>query len=163
MTLTRLCFVCSGNICRSPLAEAIFKQQVEEAGRSEQFHVESFGIGPWHIGEPPDPRAQQTARRHGLHLPGRARQFKPHDFERFDQVWALDSDVADFLRRLAPTAAARAKVRLLREHDPDAASATGDELDVPDPYYGGPEGFEQVYHILRRCGRQLLASLISAG
>ena len=164
MTVTRVAFICSGNICRSPLAEGIFKQQVAEAGLADQFHIKSFGIGPWHVGEAPDPRAQQTAARHGVTLTGRAQQFRARDFERFDQVWALDSEVAVRLRQLAPTAAVRNKIRLLREHDPEAALATNgrrrhDELDVPDPYYGGPAGFEEAYRIIERSGRRLLESL----
>jgi protein-tyrosine phosphatase len=161
MAITRICFVCSGNICRSPLAEGIFKQQTAQAGLADQFHIESFGIGPWHVGEPPDRRAQQTARQHGLTLTGRAQQFKARDFARFDQVWALDGEVADFLRQLAPSPADRQKVRLLREHDPERAPAHGrdTELDVPDPYYGGPEGFEEAYGIIERAGRGLLDSL----
>jgi protein-tyrosine-phosphatase len=103
MSIIRICFVCSGNICRSPLAEGVFKHQVELAGLAGDFHIESFGIGSWHVGEAPDPRAQQTARRHGLRLTGRAQQFKPRDFERFDLIVALDSEVAEYLRRLAPT------------------------------------------------------------
>jgi protein-tyrosine phosphatase len=166
MSIIRICFVCSGNICRSPLAEGVFKHQVELAGLAGDFHIESFGIGSWHVGEAPDPRAQQTARRHGLRLTGRAQQFKPRDFERFDLIVALDSEVAEYLRRLAPTPADRDKVRLLRQHDPEQA-ATGrrprhgqaPDLDVPDPYYGGPEGFEAAYQIIERSGRALLAHL----
>ena len=165
MTVTPVCFVCSGNICRSPLAEGIFKHQVQEAGLGEQFHIESFGIGPWHVGEAPDRRAQQAAQRHGLRLSGRAQQFKACDFDRFDHILALDAEVADFLRRLAPTPAARQKVRLLREHDPEIRQIAGrralDEadLDVPDPYYGGPEGFEDAYQMIERSGQQLLRTL----
>ena len=137
--------------------------QAKQAGIAATLHVESFGVGPWHVGEAPDPRAQQTALRHGLRLTGRAQQFKARDFERFDQVWALDTEVADALRRLAPNAAARQKVRLLRELDPQRAARTArryeDPLDVPDPYYGGPEGFEEVYTILERSSRALIETL----
>lgn len=162
MTKTHICFVCAGNICRSPLAAGIFRHLAAQAGLSQRLHVESFGIGPWHVGEAPDRRAQQVARRHGVELTGSAQQFKTRDFERFDQVWALDTEVADFLRQMAPGEAARQKVRLLRELDPQRpAHATRSEnpLDVPDPYYGGPEGFEDVYRIIERSSQALLATL----
>ncbi len=163
MEKTRVAFICSGNICRSPLAEGIFKHQAAQAGLGETFHIESFGIGPWHVGEAPDRRAQETARLHGLRLTGRAQQFKARDFGRFDRVLALDTEVAEYLRRLAPSPADRAKVQLLREHDPQRRNARrpdDDELDVPDPYYGGPEGFEEAYEIIERSGQALLTSLL---
>jgi protein-tyrosine phosphatase len=165
MAKTRVCFVCMGNICRSPLAEGVFTHLVKEAGREGEFHIESFGVGAWHVGEPADYRSQATARRHGITLTGRAQQFKARDFERFDQVWALDGEVADFLRRMAPTDAARAKVRLLREHDPEAGAADPEhgDLDVPDPYYGGPEGFEEAYQMIERSERRLLESFTAKG
>jgi protein-tyrosine phosphatase len=169
MTVTRVSFVCSGNICRSPLAEGIFKHQVQQAGLSEQLHIESFGIGPWHVGESPDRRAQLTAQRHGLRLTSRAQQWQPRDFARFDHVLALDADVADYLRRLAPTEPDRRKVRLLREHDPALDHSrvreqpAADDLDVPDPYYGGPEGFEDAYQMIERSGARLLESLREQG
>jgi protein-tyrosine phosphatase len=162
MTKLRICFVCAGNICRSPMAEGLFKHQAAQAGLSDRLHIESFGIGPWHVGEAPDRRAQQTARRHGVELTGRAQQFRARDFERFDQVWALDTEVAEFLRQLAPNTAARQKVRLLREldpHRPTHAARYESPLDVPDPYYGGPEGFEEVYRILERSSQTLLETL----
>ncbi len=166
MSVTRVCFVCLGNICRSPLAEGIFKHQVAQAGLADEFHVESAGIEPWHVGEAPDPRAQETARAHGLRLAGRAQQFKARDLDRFDLVLALDAEVLEHLRRLAPASAAHAKVRALRETDP-TLSAHGTrsalELEVPDPYYGGPEGFELAYQMIERSTRQLLENLRHLG
>lgn len=144
-----------GNICRSPLAEGIFKGLVEQAGLAAAFHSESAGLGAWHVGEPPDARAQRVARAHGLTLTSRARQFQARDFERFDLVLALDAEVHAGLMRLAPTPAAAAKVRFLRAYDPQAGPAH----DVPDPYYGGLAEFEQAFELAARGCRGLLAAL----
>jgi len=146
------------------MAEGVFQHLVEQAGLSDQFQIESAGVGGWHAGEPADRRAQATARAHGLDLAGLARQFQRSDFARLDGVIALDSEVADALRRLALMAADRAKVRLLREYDPLLATSPAGgrraaDLDVPDPYYGGPEGFEDAYQMIERSSRQLLAQL----
>ena len=161
MPETNISFVCLGNICRSPLAEGVFKHLVEQAGLAQQFQIESAGIGGWHVGEPADERARATARAHGLNLTGRAQQFKASDFQRLDLIIALDSDVASDLRRMASTPADRAKVHLLREFDPvrQATAGRATDLDVPDPYYGGPEGFENAYQMIERSSRALLASL----
>ncbi|MCC7359458.1 MAG: low molecular weight phosphotyrosine protein phosphatase [Anaerolineales bacterium] len=157
MTLTCIAFVCSGNICRSPLAEAVFAHLVREAGHETEFDVESFGTGPWHVGEGADPRAQRTARAHGLLLSGTAQQITSGDFARLDLAVALDTKVAAALRQLAPTPADRAKVRLLREFDPGAVNKY--DLDVPDPYYSGPDGFELAYQMIERSARRLLEAL----
>jgi protein-tyrosine phosphatase len=158
MAKIRVSFVCLGNICRSPMAEGVFKQQVEQAGLADRFQIESAGIGGWHKGEAPDLRAQATARSHGLTLTNRAQQFRPADFARLDVILALDSEVADALRRMAPSASERGKVHLLREYDPLLAATPGD-LDVPDPYYGGPDGFEDAYQMIERSSRRLLEGL----
>ena len=163
MTRTRIAFVCSGNICRSPLAEGVFTRLVRDAGLEPDFDVESFGTGPWHVGESADPRAQQIARAHGLVLgqadvdEAGAGHFGAGDFGRLDLVIALDGEVATALRRLAPSSADRAKVRLLREFDPQTADAY--DLDVPDPYYAGPDGFELAFQMIERSARRLLATL----
>lgn len=142
----RVTFVCLGNICRSPLAAGVFKHLVKQAGRAQEFHIESAGVGGWHVGEAADRRSQQVARQHGITLEGRAQQFKERDFERFDWVLALDADIYADLQRLAPNETARAKVHLLRETDPEARG----DYDVPDPYYGGLDGFEQAYQMIER-------------
>ena len=157
MTLTRISFVCSGNICRSPIAESVFVRLVQAAGLENAFEVESAGVGPWHVGEAPDPRASQTARAHGIALDTVAQQIRARDFGRLDYVIALDAEVASTLRRLAPSPVDRAKVRLLREFDPQPP-ANGD-LDVPDPYYAGPDGFETAYQMIERSARRLLDTL----
>ena len=154
---TRVLFVCLGNICRSPLAENEFRRQVREAGLDGQFEIDSAGTGGYHDGEQPDRRMAATARQHGLEMTGRARQFHQSDFDDFEWIIAMDaSNRADILW-LARGPADRAKVRLLREFDPLAAG----DLDVPDPYYGGGDGFEHVYQIVERSARTLLAELTS--
>ncbi|MBL8056578.1 MAG: low molecular weight phosphotyrosine protein phosphatase [Anaerolineales bacterium] len=153
--MTRLCFVCQGNICRSPLAEGVFKHLAAQAGRAADFQVESAGLGRWHLGDPPDSRAQRVARAHGVALAGRAQQFRPGDFARFDLVLALGEDIYGELVDLAPTPAARAKVRYLREYDP----AAGQDRDVPDPYYGDLRDFEHAYTLIERACRALWADL----
>ncbi|MSP91141.1 MAG: low molecular weight phosphotyrosine protein phosphatase [Myxococcales bacterium] len=154
----RLCFVCLGNICRSPQAEGIFRHLVEREGLAGSFEADSAGTGAWHAGEPPDRRTQATSRRRGVPLSGTARQVEPADFDRFDLLLAIDSGIADQLRRLAPTPAHRTKVHLLRAYD----SAPDAELAVPDPYYGGATGFDEVFDICWRSCEGLLAQLRQA-
>ena len=156
MERTRVLFVCLGNICRSPLAEGVFLHLVREAGLSDRFEVDSAGTGDWHVGERPDSRASAVARRHGVELPSRARQVTPEDLETFDHVLAMDRENLRDLRRLAPRGAT-ADIRLLRAHDP--LSASEDDGDVPDPYYGGPAGFDLVYDMVHRSCSALLAEL----
>lgn len=152
MTPVRLCFVCMGNICRSPTAEAVMAHHVALQGLTGQVVVDSAGTGGWHVGEPPDRRARAEARRRGVAMEGAARQFTRADFARFDLVLAMDRDNLDALLRLAPDEAARAKVHLLRNFDPHAAG----DLDVPDPYFGGSEGFSAVFDLVDAACRGLL-------
>ncbi len=149
----RVLFVCSGNICRSPTAEAMFRALIEERGLSGEIEVDSAGTGSWHVGSPPDERSARAARARGIELSGRARQVEPSDFERFDVLVAMDASHAAELQALAPAEMA-AKVRLLREFDPEAVAA-GD-TDVPDPYYGGPDGFEHVLDVVEAGTRGLM-------
>lgn len=151
----RISFVCLGNICRSPTAEAVMRHLVREAGLQDCVVIDSAGTGDWHVGEPRDRRSSAVGRRRGIPLAGRARQFVPADFERFDYVLAMDGQNLDNLRRLAPDAAARAKVRLLRSFDPRSPQGA----DVPDPYFGGDRGFDEVFDICEAACRGLLADL----
>lgn len=152
----RLLFVCLGNICRSPTAEAVMRGLVAEAGLDGEIAVDSAGTGDWHVGEPPDSRSVQAARMRGVELNGRARQVALGDFYEYDLLIAMDrSNRADLLR-LAPDEEARTKVRLLREF------GDGLEHDVPDPYYGGADGFAEVVEIVERCCRALLDEILSA-
>jgi protein-tyrosine phosphatase len=151
----RLSFVCLGNICRSPTAEAVMRMRVREAGLADRVAIESAGTGAWHVGHPPDGRARAEAAARGVAMEGTARQFTAADFERLDLVLAMDAQNAADLRALAPDDAARAKVRLLREFDPAADGA----LDVPDPYFGGPDGFAEVFEMVDAACRGLLDHL----
>jgi protein-tyrosine phosphatase len=128
----RVCFVCTGNICRSPIAESVLRRMVAEAGLADRVAVSSAGTGDWHTGDPADHRAMAALRGRGYQLEHAARQWLRGDFADADLVVALDSGHYRHLLRQAPDPAARAKVRLLRSFDP----AAGDDLDVPDPYYG---------------------------
>lgn len=153
----RVLFVCMGNICRSPTAEGVMAALVREAGLDGSVELDSAGTGGWHAGDPPDARATATARRRGIVLQGAARQVRGADFDRFDLLVAMDRDNRDDLLAIAPDDAARAKVKLLREYDREAVAA-GD-LDVPDPYYGGADGFEHVLDVVDAGCRGLLADL----
>jgi len=151
----RVCFVCSGNICRSPTAEGIFKALVAEAGLAHAFHVESFGIGSWHVGERPDPRTIRAAEARGYRLECRAQHWKARDFDRFDYVVAMDRTHVVSLVRLATSDAMKAKISLARDHVADGPR----DADVPDPYYGELEGFEEVVEICLEACTALLANL----
>ncbi|MCC7009503.1 MAG: low molecular weight phosphotyrosine protein phosphatase [Acidobacteria bacterium] len=150
---TRVLFVCLGNICRSPAAEAAFAHAIELAGRTAEFEIDSAGTGRWHVGEPADERMRLAAARRGLALASVARQIEAGDFERFDYILAMDQQNLRVLAERAP-ARHRAQVRLFRDFDPEDAGA-----DVPDPYYGGPDGFDEVLDIVTRTSRVLLETL----
>jgi protein-tyrosine phosphatase len=156
----RVLFVCLGNICRSPTAEGVMRALVSGAGLQQRIVVESAGTGGWHVGSPPDARAAEAARAHGVALDGTARQVRAEDFEDFDLLVAMDGENRRALRSLARGEAERGKVRLLREFDP--ASAAAGELDVPDPYYGGEDGFERVFELVRAACAGLLEELRDA-
>lgn len=153
----RVLFVCSGNICRSPTAEAVFRALVEDEERGAGLEVDSAGIGAWHVGSPPDERSTQAAAARGIELGGRARKVTLSDFEEFDLLVGMDSGHVRDLEALAPDSAATEKVRLLRDYDAEAVEAG--ETDVPDPYYGGPDGFEDVLDMIDRGARGLLAEV----
>jgi protein-tyrosine phosphatase len=156
----RILFVCLGNICRSPTAEAVMRGLVAEAGLDGEVEVESAGTGSWHLGDPPDPRAVAAAAERGVELDGAARQVTGADFERFDLLIAMDRSNLRDLLAVAPDEDAADKVRLLREFDP--ASAGAPDLDVPDPYYGGDRGFETVLDMVEAACRGLLDELRAA-
>jgi len=139
-------FVCTGNICRSPTAEGVLRSLCKEAGI--ELHIESAGLGDWHIGQPPDQRSQHHARSRGYDLSEqRARQVRQDDFERFDMILAMDRGHLRAMQKLAP-AHHHAKIRLFVEGG-----------DVPDPYYGGADGFEEVLDLVEAQCRRLLQEL----
>lgn len=135
-----VCFVCLGNICRSPTALGVMQHSLARHGLSGRVHVESAGTAGYHAGELPDRRSRAAALARGISLESRARQFVVSDFARFDYVLAMDAENLKALSRLAPDARARARLQLLSAFDPASAAGT----PVPDPYYGGADGFERV-------------------
>jgi protein-tyrosine phosphatase len=155
--ITRICFVCLGNIVRSPLAENMFRHLAEQAGVGAKYEVDSAGTGSWHVGESPDRRMRQVAARRGFKYDGRARQIRQSDFQFFDLIIAMDTENRANLRRLARNADEEAKIHLMREFDPHSAP----NAPVPDPYYGGIDGFENVYYIVERSCQRLLDALES--
>jgi protein-tyrosine phosphatase len=155
--MTRLLFVCMGNICRSPTAEGVMRHLLREEGLEDEITIDSAGTGAWHVGNPPDRRATAAAAARGIVLEGAARQVRPSDFDDYDLLLVADRENLADLRAIAPGEAARAKVRLLREFDP--ASEGAPDLDVPDPYYGGPDGFEDVLDLVEAACRGLLAEI----
>ena len=139
----RILFVCLGNICRSPTAEGVMRHLLRERGLADEIEVASAGTGAWHIGEPPDSRSAEAARRRGIALEGAAQQVRPSDFADYDLLVAMDrSNLRDLL---AAAGEHRDKVRLLL-----------DDADVPDPYYGGPTGFDDVLDLVTEGCERLL-------
>ena len=130
---------------------------LREEGPEDEITVDSAGTGAWHVGNPPDRRATAAARARGIVLEGAARQVRPSDFDDYDLLLVADRGNLADLRAIAPDEAARAKVRLLREFDPASDGAA--DLDVPDPYYGGPDGFEDVLDLVEAACRGLLAEI----
>lgn len=151
----RVCFVCLGNICRSPTAEGIMLQLVEEAGLSSVIEIDSAGTGGYHVGERADPRSRAEASARGVELPSRARKFVAGDFERFDYVVAMDRRNHEDLAELAKGQEHQGKLHMLRAFDPASAR----QLDVPDPYYGGENGFARVFDICHAGCTGLLAHI----
>jgi protein-tyrosine phosphatase len=152
---TKILFVCLGNIVRSPLAENVFRHLAEEAGVGDRYVVDSAGTGAWHVGEAPDSRMVRVAAQHGLNYSGRARQFERRDLDDFDLLVAMDRDNRATLYSMARKTGHQDKIHLLREFDPKGKS----DAEVPDPYYGGQEGFQKVYEIIERSCRNLLEKL----
>jgi len=153
----RILFVCLGNICRSPTAEGVLRHKLGDAGLSANVDVESAGTGGWHVGDPPDGRATAAAAARGIALDSRAQRFEAFHFEDFDLILAMDRENLSDMRALAPHAAAEGKLRLLREFDPLAVES-GD-LEVPDPYFGGEDGFEDVLDMVDRACDGLVAAI----
>ncbi len=149
----RICFVCMGNICRSPTAHGVMEKLAREAGIDGKIAIDSAGTGAWHVGELPDPRSRAAAKKRGYDLTHRARKFVAADFDRFDLVIAMDQHNYDTLQRLARGRTIVPPIKLLRSYD--AAAPEGAE--VPDPYSGEDDGFDEVLDICERACHGLLA------
>lgn len=151
--MVKVLFVCTGNICRSPTAEGVFRHMVAEAGLSHLIQADSAGTHDYHVGEPPDRRSAAHAARRGYDLSDlRARQVTAADFQHFDHIMAMDSGHLSHLRRMVPDRADR--VNLFLSYAPELGLE-----DVPDPYYGGTEGFEYVLDMIEAASRGLLRQL----
>ena len=149
-------FVCMGNICRSPTAEGAFRKVVTDAGLLDRIHIESAGTHAYHVGHPPDHRAQAAANRRGIMLKNiRAKRVRDEDFESFDYILAMDRDNLGELAARAPQEY-RDRLHLFLEF-----AGAGGALEVPDPYYGGPTGFELVLDLVEEASRRLLERIRS--
>jgi len=151
MNKTKVLFVCLGNICRSPLAEAIFKDKLRRRGLDDRFLVDSCGTANYHVGDTPDPRTIANAKKKGVAIDHFGRQFSSKDFHDFDYIFVMDSSNHQNVLRLCSDPAHRDKVAMMRNFDPTAFGA-----DVPDPYYGTERHFQEVFDILDRTADNLL-------
>lgn len=152
--MVRVLFVCLGNICRSPTAEGVFRHVVERAGLKYHIEIDSAGTHAYHIGDPPDIRSQEAARRRGIDLSGlRGRKAVAEDIERFDYILAMDAENLANLRAICP-AGLDQKIRLFLEFAPNRP-----EREVPDPYFGGESGFERVLDMIDEASHGLLAQI----
>jgi len=150
----RVLFVCMGNICRSPAGEIVFRHLVEEAGLSDRIHIDSAGTIGYHAGNPPDPRMSETLRNRGHTIAGRSRQITASDLDEFDLILVADQENLSDVRSLAPPERKLDHVQLLTDY------CSEHEADhVPDPYYGGPSGFEKVADLVEDACRGVLDSI----
>lgn len=152
--MIKVLFVCLGNICRSPLAEGIMKHKIKRAGLEDKIAVASAGTSGWHIGEAADPRSADIALQHGIVLDSYGRKAVAGDFMDYDYILAMDQDNYASLKQLA-SRGAKAALYLMRHYDD-----IGTGQDVPDPYYGGEDGFQNVYELLDRSCENLLQEIM---
>jgi len=148
-------FVCTGNICRSPLAHTVLEHMAEERGLKEGLFIESSGTGAWHVGEKADPRMRQVALNHGIRITHRSKKLRYSDIADFDLILVMDQHNFQDTLALCRDDEERKKVRLFRDYD------TRGEGDVPDPWYGGMEGFEEVWSIVHRVCENLIGHILS--
>jgi protein-tyrosine phosphatase len=151
----KVLFVCLGNICRSPTAEGTFLHHVKQAGLETCFVVDSAGLGPWHVGERPHHITLNVAEKYGVHLPSLGRMILKADLEKFDLILAMDHENYAGIVAKTMKPELRAKVRMMRDFDPEHPGA-----DVPDPYYGTREDFENVFSICNLSSKNLLSELL---
>jgi protein-tyrosine phosphatase len=154
---TKVLFVCLGNIIRSPLAAKLFERELKARGIDGKYEVDSAATSRYEIGNPPDPRMLRVAARRGFQYHHRARQIERHDIDQADTVIVMDLENKADIESLISKPEQFAKVHLMREFDPEAHG----DIAVPDPWYGGPSGFENVYEIIERSVRGLLDALES--
>lgn len=150
----KICFVCLGNICRSPTAEGVFQHMVSERSLQPYFEIDSAGTSAYHTGEPANSKSRSVAQQHGVELHSKARKFESFDLDYFDLILAMDRENYTNISRLDAKNRFGDKVMLLREFDPDP-----EDREVPDPYYGGRQGFENVFSVVKRSCEQLLDEL----
>lgn len=154
--MIKVLFVCLGNICRSPLGEGVFRHLVTEQGLGDRFLIDSAGTGNWHIGAPPHADSQRVARERGMDISDqRARQITPLDLREFDYLIAMDTSNKEGILALDPNGRYAEKVKLMLEYHPTCGIQ-----DVPDPYFGGPEGFYPVLDMIEEASRNLLAEIL---
>lgn len=154
----KLLFVCLGNICRSPMAEGVFRRVIEEAGVAGRFEIDSAGLGDWHVGQAPDERAQAAAKGRGMDISRQcARQVVIEDFHRFDLLLAMDGENLAALRQLAPDGTEE-KIRQFLDYAPHLTAS-----DVPDPFFGGAAGFDHALDLIEAASEGLLQSLLEPG
>jgi len=156
--MTRILFVCLGNICRSPLAEAIFKTKISKKGLASNFDADSCGTADYHIGIPPDARTLKNALKNNVEIHHIGRQFQKDDFGKYDLIIPMDSSNRNNLLRMAQSEADANKIKLMRSFDPLHKNA-----DVPDPYYGNERDFQEVFEILDRSVENLIQTLTKVG
>jgi protein-tyrosine phosphatase len=155
MTTHRLLFICLGNICRSPMAEGVFRRVIEEEGFADCFEIDSAGLGDWHVGQAPDDRAQAASAGRGIDISGQsARQVEYEDFARYDLLLVMDRSNYAELKRRAPKAA-HAKIRYFLDYAPHVGTK-----DVPDPFFGGAEGFDHALDLIEEAAHGLVAALV---
>ena len=149
-------FTCEGNICRSPLAQSVFQHIVDQNQQSGNFLVDSSGTSGFHVGEHPDSRMQKVAGSHGITMLHRAKQLKSDDVQEFDFIFAMDKENYHNILRLADSPELKEKIYMFREFDPQGSQSDS----VPDPYYGGVEGFKGVFQIVSRTSQNIFDKII---
>lgn len=152
--MTKVLFVCLGNICRSPLAEAIFNHKIRELGLADVFMADSSGTSNYHIGEPPDERTLRNARKNGVTIRHAGRQLNVADLDEYDYVYAMDNNNYHAIARLSNGARPKAQIGMIRDFDPVLKGG-----EVPDPYFGGERGFQDVFEMLDRSIENLIVHL----